>query len=81
MQGNRLATLLMVLQAPGGGGETIFTIAGLKLQPKAGDAILFWNLHSAGHGDMQSMHAGCPPTGATKWIANKWFRIGAPVQP
>jgi len=72
--GNRIVTLLAFLANPASGGHTAFPIAGLTVQPSAGDALLFHNLHEGGHGDLLSMHGGCGVSKGGKWIVNKWFR-------
>jgi len=49
---------------------------GLKVPPRRGTAILWYNFHPSGRGDRNALHAGCP-VGAnlTKWSANKWVHI------
>ena len=54
----------------------------LKVLPKAGDAVLFYDYtpsDAPGGGglaqaDPASMHAGCPPLNGTKLIATRWMR-------
>lgn len=49
----------------------------LKVQPKKGRAVLFYNLksplHMLGRRDLHSRHTGCPVKKGEKWIANLWF--------
>jgi len=46
---------------------------GLKVVPKEGAVILWYNYHPSGRGDRNALHAGCPPgKGLTKWSGNKW---------
>ncbi len=40
---------------------------------RAGDALLFYNLHADGSLDPHAMHAGCPVLGGVKWTATKWL--------
>ena len=64
----------MFLKAPEAGGATVFPISRLSVQPRQGDAIMFSNLNPGGFVDHLTMHGGCPPTKAEKWIATKWIR-------
>merc|ERR1712061_434625 len=49
---------------------------GLKVAPRRGSVILWYNYHPSGRGDRNALHAGCPVgTNLTKWSANKWVRI------
>jgi len=49
---------------------------GLKVPPRRGAVILWYNFHPSGRGDRNSLHAGCPVgQNLTKWSANKWVRI------
>ena len=85
---NRLATLLWCMEAPDAGGETYFPRAdglsapprldcepsarGAKVTPRAGDAVLFYNLRPDGAPDPYSLHAGCSVAAGVKWAANLW---------
>ena len=71
------------------GGETLFPRAyglpqprdawecekskGLKVSPKRGNIILWYNLLPNGVLDQNSLHSGCPVLEGTKWAANKWI--------
>jgi len=50
---------------------------GIKVQPRRGDAIMWYSLsvdgQMKGEGDTFSLHAGCPPLAGEKWAANKWI--------
>ena len=70
----RIKTVLVYLNEGFGGGETLFLSSGLKVAPRAGDAILFDNMMADGAIDMQSQHAGLPVTHGTKWLATRWIR-------
>ncbi len=72
--GQRIATLLVSLNAEFEGGETRFLGNGLTYKGGKGDAILFWNVDSAGVPDLTTRHAGLPVTSGTKWLLSKWFR-------
>lgn len=70
----RIKTVLVYLNEGFGGGETLFLASGLKVTPRAGDAILFDNIKADGAIDMQSRHAGLPVTHGAKWLATRWIR-------
>lgn len=79
-QANRFATLLLYLNEGVTGGETSFpvwanakTSEGLKVVPKVGKAILFYNLLPDGNMDELSIHAALPVLKGEKWIINLWI--------
>jgi len=74
--GQRVATLISWLNDVPGGGYTKFPRQpGLEVEPKKGDAILFYNCHPDGTIDPYSEHQGLPPTGkAVKWVQVHWVR-------
>ena len=90
--GQRVATVLMFLEAPVEGGETVFPQAaarasgpgwsacakeGLAVAPVAGDALLFWSTTPDGAVDPASLHGSCPVTKGAKWTATRWIHGGA----
>eukprot|EP00931_Biecheleriopsis_adriatica_P095456 TRINITY_DN69059_c0_g1_i1.p1 TRINITY_DN69059_c0_g1~~TRINITY_DN69059_c0_g1_i1.p1 ORF type:complete len:532 (-),score=94.33 TRINITY_DN69059_c0_g1_i1:72-1499(-) len=49
---------------------------GLKVKPKRGTVILWYNYLASGRGDRNALHGGCPVgENLTKWSGNKWVRI------
>jgi len=47
---------------------------GLKVQPKKGAVILWYNYIADGRGDHNALHGGCKPgDGMEKWSGNKWI--------
>jgi prolyl 4-hydroxylase len=87
---NRIATVFWYLSDVSEGGETIFLrargsrsskshydcsdTAGLKVKPKKGKVIFWYNLKFDGQLDHDSLHGGCPVEGKdVKWSANKWI--------
>ena len=76
-RGNRNKTILVYLNdiPEEEGGATIFTKLGLKIQPKANDAIYFENMNDDGV-DYNTMHAGTELKSDTlkKYAINIWFR-------
>lgn len=76
---SRLITLLIYLTDmphAEAGGETAFPKGangrGFKVQPKKGDAVLFYNLLEDGNGDDLALHAALPVLEGEKWLANFW---------
>lgn len=86
--GQRVATLLMYLNEEMQGGETYFPWAGDKtcscggelkkgicVEPKKGDALLFWSQKLDGAVDPTTSHGSCTVVGGEKWSATKWLRV------
>ena len=74
--GQTLATLLVYLNdVPQGGltrfGRLVKGASPLTVQPKAGDALLFFPADAAGRFDERTEHEGCPAVDI-KWIARIW---------
>lgn len=72
--GQRVATLLVYLNTPSKGGETIFPKARVSIHPTKGKAVLFYNVDLQGHPDPNSFHGGAPVIAGEKWIATLWLR-------
>ena len=75
--GNRQATMLIYLSslAHADGGATHFPRAELRVQPRCGDALLWWNTRCDGRVDPSSAHAGEEVVSSTsKWVLSKWLR-------
>lgn len=70
----RIKTVLLYLNEGFGGGETLFLNNGLKITPRAGDAIIFDNVDVAGRPDKTTQHASLPVTHGAKWLATRWIR-------
>lgn len=70
----RVATVLVYLNAGYAGGQTVFERSGLVVQAGAGDAILFRNVGADGSPDPATRHAGAPVIRGTKWLATRWIR-------
>jgi prolyl 4-hydroxylase len=72
--GQRVATLIVYLNQPEAGGETIFPLAKISVTPQKGSAVLFYNVTPKGKEDPNSFHGGAPVIQGEKWIATKWIR-------
>lgn len=72
--GQRVATFLVYLNEDYEGGETDFPQIGWRYRGRKGDALLFWNVDASGSPDLQTIHAGLPPTTGEKWLLSQWLR-------
>jgi prolyl 4-hydroxylase len=70
----RVATVLVYLNAGFEGGRTMFPAHQLEIEPRPGDAILFRNVDSKGAPDPTMGHSGEPVVRGTKWLATRWIR-------
>ncbi|MGB4115863.1 MAG: 2OG-Fe(II) oxygenase [Polaromonas sp.] len=70
--GQRVATLIIYLHEPAGGGATVFPDIDLAITPKRGNAVFF--SYAAPDPSTLSLHGGEPVTAGEKWIATKWLR-------
>ena len=72
----RYATFLLYLNDDLEGGETEFPYKNMKVKPKKGKGVLFFNLNDDNTGRRyNSFHGGTPPTSGEKWMCNKWIRL------
>jgi len=72
--GQRVASLVMYLNTPEGGGATTFPDVGLEVWPVRGNAVFF--SYDRPHPDTRTLHGGAPVTVGEKWVATKWLRQG-----
>lgn len=72
--GQRVATLVMYLNTPRGGGATIFPDVKLEVAPIKGNAVFF--SYDRPHPMTLSLHGGAPVLEGEKWVATKWLREG-----
>lgn len=72
--GQRVASLVMYLNTPEGGGATVFPDVGLTVSPVKGNAVFF--TYDKAHVSTKSLHGGAPVTAGEKWVATKWMREG-----
>jgi prolyl 4-hydroxylase len=71
--GQRVASLVMYLNTPTGGGATNFPEIGLEVAAVKGNAVFF--SYDRPHPATKSLHGGMPVTDGEKWVATKWLRV------
>jgi len=71
--GQRVASLVMYLNTPTGGGATNFPEVGLEVAAVKGNAVFF--SYDRPHPATKSLHGGMPVTAGEKWVATKWLRV------
>ena len=72
--GQRTATIVTYLNEDFDGAETVFPDADVKFRGQTGDAIVFANVLPDGRPDLNTRHAGLPPTRGRKWVLSQWIR-------
>lgn len=72
--GQRVATMLMYLNHVEEGGDTSFPNIGLKVMPRKGSALLFYNVTPDGEPEPLSLHGADPVYKGEKWVMTKWLR-------
>ncbi|MDE2150003.1 MAG: 2OG-Fe(II) oxygenase [Gammaproteobacteria bacterium] len=73
--GQRVATCLVYLNNDYLGGQTEFPRLGLRHRGKGGDALLFHSIDRTGTPDLDTLHAGLPPTRGEKWLLSQFVRL------
>jgi len=73
--GQRSWTFMIYLNDVEEGGETYFTNLNLKIKPKTGKAVIWYNLNTDGLPDTNTTHAGLPVIKGKKYIITKWFKV------
>lgn len=72
-EGQRTTTVFVYLNDVEEGGGTEFPRLGVRVEPKRGKAVKFFNCDAAGQPDPQTLHAGLPVIRGEKWLATLWF--------
>ena len=89
---NRALTFFLYLSSPTAGGYTVFPRAGglpppsntrdcshgLRVIPKKGAAVAFYNMRKDYSLDPYALHGGCDVEDGVKWAAPLWFRVTTP---
>ncbi|XP_049849811.1 uncharacterized protein LOC126320393 isoform X2 [Schistocerca gregaria] len=73
-RGQRIMTVLMYLSDVELGGETWFPKPDIKVNPKKGDALLFYNVMPTNKADELALHGSLPVMSGTKWSMTRWIR-------
>ncbi len=73
-ENQRIRTAILYLNANFTGGETEFSLLGVRVSPRMGDLLVFDNVDATGMPERLSQHAGLPVVSGTKWIATRWIR-------
>lgn len=71
---DRYATLIVYLNDGFEGGETAFPKLDVKIKPKRGMGVLFYNLDAAGEEHAMSLHESIPVRRGTKYAVQLWIR-------
>lgn len=72
--GQRMATVLLYLRAPGAGGETSYLAANLDVAGEDGMAVIHYNVDGDCQPDPASVHAGRAITAGEKWLWRSTLR-------
>jgi prolyl 4-hydroxylase len=72
--GQRCWTMMIYLDEPESGGETLFSAAGLRVTPRAGMLLGWNNMDKRGVPNDNALHESLPVTSGVKNIVTKWFR-------
>jgi prolyl 4-hydroxylase len=72
--GQRSWTAMIYLDEPEGGGETLFSAAGLKVTPRTAMLLAWNNMDRRGAPNPNALHESMPVTAGSKNIVTKWFR-------
>ena len=75
LRGNRTWTFMVYLNEGMEGGATRFHNIDYAVQPKAGTAVIWYNLNADGSPNQDTRHSGEPVTRGNKVIITKWFRV------
>jgi prolyl 4-hydroxylase len=70
--GQRVATVVMYLNAPLKGGSTTFPDVAFQVAPMKGNAVFF--SYDRPHAMTKTLHGGAPVIEGEKWVATKWLR-------
>lgn len=73
-QGQRNVTLVTYLNEDFDDAPTQFPALKLNVRGATGDAIVWSNVLPDGSPDMNTVHAGMPPTRGRKWVLSQWLR-------
>jgi prolyl 4-hydroxylase len=72
--GQRTLTFFIYLNDVDQGGTTHFPKLNLRIKPRMGTAVMWYNVLPDGTEDYLTFHAGEPPKSSTKYGLNVWIR-------
>lgn len=72
--GQRTVTVVTYLNEDFDDAPTQFPALKLNVRGGTGDAIVWSNVQPDGSPDMNTVHAGMPPTRGRKWVLSQWLR-------
>jgi prolyl 4-hydroxylase len=72
--GQRTWTVMLFLNEPAGGGQTVFPEAGMEIVPKRGAMLAWNNLDALGHPNHGTLHQAKPVEAGVKYVITKWYR-------
>lgn len=72
--GQRSWTAMAYLNAVAAGGATLFSAAGIEIEPKPGVLLVWNNALPDGRPNEATLHAGTPVLKGAKYIITKWYR-------
>ncbi|MGB7215063.1 MAG: 2OG-Fe(II) oxygenase [Gammaproteobacteria bacterium] len=73
-RGERIATFLVYLNEDYEGGETEFSVLGIRHKGRRGEGLCFINALRDGAPDRRTRHAGRPPVRGEKWVLSQFIR-------
>ncbi|MFO7287954.1 MAG: 2OG-Fe(II) oxygenase [Gammaproteobacteria bacterium] len=73
-RGERIATFLVYLNEDYEGGETEFSVLGIRHKGRRGEGLCFINALPDGTPDRRTRHAGRPPLRGEKWVFTQFVR-------
>ncbi|EDV51856.2 uncharacterized protein Dere_GG13666 [Drosophila erecta] len=72
-KGDRIATAVLYASDVPLGGTTVFPKLKIAVQPKKGNALVWFNLNHAGEPDPLTEHSVCPIVLGSRWTISKWI--------
>ncbi|XP_039487349.1 prolyl 4-hydroxylase subunit alpha-1 [Drosophila santomea] len=71
--GDHIATAVLYASDVPLGGTTVFSKLKIAVQPKKGNALVWFNLNHDGEPDPLTEHSVCPVVLGSRWTISKWF--------
>lgn len=71
--GNRIATFMFYISDVIKGGQTVFPMLNISIEPRKGSGVFWLNLNHDGTVNDDMRHGSCPVIIGSKWVCNKWL--------